>query len=103
MSTKLFDHSADQLERNTDLDRLEARGTLRLAIKQAGLDTKSLTLQQLDTVFEKVMPPELEACGIDTATTVCHAVMAEIRRTADPTDAAPEGSIDAIFHRLGGR
>ena len=103
MSTDLFDHAAEQLERHTNLDRLEARGTLRLAIKQAGLDAKGLTLQQLDAVFEKVMPNELEARGIDAATTTCCTVMAEIRRTAASTDTASKGSVDDIFRRLGGR
>ena len=103
MSTDLFDHAAEQLERHTDLDRLEARGTLRLVVKHAGLDAKSLTLQQLDAVFERVMPKELEVRGIDTAATTCHTIMAEIRRTAAPTDTAQAGNADEIFQRLGGR
>ena len=103
MSTGLFDHAAEQLERHTDLDRLEARGTLRLAIKQAGLEARRLTLPQLDAAFEKVMPNELEARGIAAAATTCHTIMAEIMRTADPTDTARADSADEIFQRLGGR
>jgi hypothetical protein len=102
MSTELFDHAAEQLERATELDRLEARGTLRLALKQTGLEAKNLTLQQLDVVFEKVMPGELETRGIDAAATTCRTVMAEIRRRAGSAGAPPTGSVDEVFRRLGG-
>jgi hypothetical protein len=102
MSTELFDHAAEQLERATELDRLETRGTLRLALKQAGLETKKLTLQQLDVVFEKVMPGELETRGIDSAATTCRTVMAEITRSAGSAGAPPTGSVDEVFRRLGG-
>ena len=103
MSTGLFDLAAEQLERHTDLDRLEARGTLRLAVKNAGLDPKEITLSQLKVVFEKVMPKELLARGIDAAATTCETIMAEITRTADPADAVAKDSVDEIFQRLGGR
>lgn len=33
-----FDFTAERLERSTPLDQLAARGTLRLALKAAGLD-----------------------------------------------------------------
>ena len=62
-----------------------------------------LTLQQLDAVFEKVMPSELEARGIDATATTCRSVMADIRRTSDSTDTASEASVDDIFQRLAGR
>jgi hypothetical protein len=103
MSTGLFDHAAKQLERHTDLDRLEARGTLRLAVKEAGLDAKEITLEQLNVVFEKVMPKELQIRGIDAATTTCQTIMAEITRAAEPADVGAKGSVDEIFQRLGGR
>jgi len=101
MSTTLFDHAADRLESNTPLSRLEARGTLRIAVKEAGLDVNKLTLDGLTAVFERVMPAELEARGIDAAATTCSAVMAEIARTADISTAPVENS-DAVFRRLGG-
>ena len=37
MGAALFDFAADQLEQHTGLSRLEARGTLRIALKDAGL------------------------------------------------------------------
>jgi hypothetical protein len=102
MPTSLFDSAADQLERGTRMDRLEARGTLRLALKQAGLDLQTLTLVQLRAVFEKLMPKELEARGISNAAASCKAVMAEVARGAAPAEPVRSTSSDEILKRLGG-
>ena len=101
MSPTLFDHAADRLESNTHLSRLEARGTLRIALKDAGLDVKNLTLDELSAVFKKIMPKQLEDRGIDSAATTCSAVMAEIASTAN-ISAAPVANADSVFRRLGG-
>jgi hypothetical protein len=103
MSTEIFDLAAEQLERHTDLDRLEARGTLRLAVKEAGLDPKEISLRQIKVVFEKVMPRELEVRGIEAADTTCQTIMDEITRSAGPASANTGNSVDDIFQRLGGR
>lgn len=103
MTTGLFDSAAEQLERHTDLDRLEARGTLRLAIKQAGLDAKRLTLRQLEAIFAKVMPDQLANRGTDQATSVCAAIMVGIARSADGAATTDAANTDEIFERLGGR
>jgi hypothetical protein len=103
MSTGLFDPAAEQLECHTGLDRLEARGTLRLAIKQAGLDAKRLTLRQLEAIFAKVMPGQLAIRGIDQPTSVCEAIMVEIARCADGAPTTDSANTDEVFERLGGR
>jgi hypothetical protein len=102
MQTNLFDCAAEQLEQSTDLDRLEARGTLRLAIKQAGLDSKTLSLPELGVVFEKVMPGELKLRGIGSPKEICGTVIQNLKRTESTTEETPNSSIDDIFHRLGG-
>ncbi|MCZ6785127.1 MAG: hypothetical protein O7G30_17645, partial [Proteobacteria bacterium] len=63
----LFDFAAEQLEHRTDLDRLEARGTLRIALKAAGLDSRSVTAEQLQVAVEKILPTELTTRGIGDA------------------------------------
>ena len=101
MQPELFDSAAKQLEQNTDLDRLEARGTLRIALKQAGLDPNTLTLHELGVVFEKVMPSELEMRGVGDAAEICGALIRNLNVNASPTEAT-SSSIDDIFSRLGG-
>jgi hypothetical protein len=102
VATTLFDIAAERLEETSDMDRLEARGTLRIAVKEAGLDVQNLTIPQLLAVFEKLMPKELEARGVTDAAATCKAVMKDIVSAASVADLATSNSPDEIFKRLGG-
>ncbi len=102
MATTLFDIAAERLEERCDMDRLAARGTLRLAVKEAGLDVQNLTILQLRAVFEKLMPNELEARGVTDAAATCQAVMNDIASAASTADLTTSSSPDEIFKRLGG-
>ncbi len=84
------------------MDRLAARGTLRIALKEAGLDAQNLSIPQLRAVFEKLMPKELEARGVTNAAATCQTVMDDIARVASASDRAAPISPDEIFRRLGG-
>jgi hypothetical protein len=103
MGTQLFECAADKLETLTELDRLEARGTLRIALKEAGLDAKSLTLPHLETVFERVMPEQLKLRAVDDVQAICSAVMKEVRMANVPSAEGTASSADEVFGRLGGR
>ena len=102
MAAALFDIAAERLEESSGLDRLEARGTLRLAVKEAGLDVQNLSVPQLQAVFEKLMPKELEARGVTDAAATCKSVMKDIVNSASTADVATSSSPDEIFKRLGG-
>ncbi len=102
MATGLFDIASERLEENTEMDRLAARGTIRIAIKDAGLDVNSVTIPQLRTVFEKLMPPELDARGVRNAVAICATVMDEITRAASAAGLKAPESPDDVFKRLGG-
>jgi len=102
MAAVLFDIAADKLGESTDMDRLAARGTLRLALKQAGLDPQNLNVAQLRAVFEKLMPTELEARGVPDAAATCKAVMDQVANAASTADLEASSSPDEIFKRLGG-
>ena len=87
----------EALENESTLDRLEARGTIRLALRQAGLDARSVTAAQLTVVVEKILPTELETRGVESD--VCPRLvssLANLTETASPND-SPEG----VFSRLG--
>jgi hypothetical protein len=101
MATDLFDLAAEKLEQTTNMDRLAARGTLRIALKEAGLDAHKLTLPQLRAVFERLMPKELDARGVSDAAATCKTAMDEIARSADAIDIASSASPDDVFKRLG--
>ena len=67
MSETLFEFVAARLEERSELDRLEARGTVRIALKESGLDPRSVTLEQMAVMLVRAMPKELSARGIQGA------------------------------------
>ncbi len=94
-----FDFVCGELERETSLDRLEARGTVRLALKQAGLEARSVTPDQIGVVVEKLLPTELEARGIENGAGLCGRIRTGLAGvSAGDTGETP----DAVFQRLGG-
>jgi hypothetical protein len=100
-STSPFDYVCERLERSSALSSLEARGTVRLALKRAGFDARSVSAEELAVVVTKVLPEELKARAIDDADGVCERLVTELagggfRSGAD--DDAPE----SVFRRLGG-
>jgi len=93
-----FDRACTELERLSNLDRLEARGTVRLALKQSGLEARTVTPDQMKVVLDKVLPGELASRGIDDAS-ICQTIAGGLAGL----DAGPIGdSPDAVFERLGG-
>jgi hypothetical protein len=98
MDATLFDLAAEQLEQHAGFDRLEARGTLRIALKAAGLKPNNLTGAQLQVVFEKVMPEELKSHGVSDMQDVCAAVLADLG-SAGAAHASTTNP-DEIFGRL---
>ena len=101
MAHELFDFAAEQLEHHTPLDRFEARGTLRIALKEAGLDSKRVTPGQLCVVLAKVMPRELETRGVGDSTAVCNAVTHDLMKSCALTDMPASSDPDEVFSRLG--
>ena len=102
MAADLFDFAADRLEHHAGLDRLEARGTLRIALKAAGLEPQNLTGDQLQVVFEKVMPGELDSRGVNDAPAICAAVIANLASIGGSAADACATSPDDVFRRLAG-
>jgi hypothetical protein len=93
-----FDFVCDELERETSLDRLEARGTVRIAAKNAGLDPNTATPKELAVVVEKVLPKELATRGVDRSEAICEALA---KRVAIRHAGAARETPEAIFARLG--
>jgi hypothetical protein len=95
-----FDFLCSELELGSDLDRLEARGTVRIAVKQAGLDPHTATPRDLAVVAQKVLPGELAARGIDDSGALCSSLA---KRVAAFDAGEAQETPEAIFARLGGR
>ena len=97
-----FDWVCSELEQRTCLDRLETRGTVRLALKEAGLDPRSLTAIQMKVVIEKVMPAELESRGVENAESVCRELGPGLDHLAAEGDDSSRETPEAVFRRLAG-
>lgn len=95
-----FSFVTEALERETSLDRLESRGTVRLALKQAGLDASSVTADQMQVVLRKILPAELESRSIADAAATCESVAGRLSGLGP--DAGGADTPEAVFARLGG-
>ena len=95
---KLFELVAEQLERLTDMSRLEARGTLRLALKEALFDPERIVPSEMKAVVQKVLLGELEVRRIERPERVCESLVALIEDLAFAS--TQPDSADEIFGRL---
>jgi hypothetical protein len=95
-----FDWICGELERLTCLDTLEARGTLRLSLKKAGLEARSVSPQQLAVVVGRLLTGELRDRGIENADQVCEDLLTRLKSHAVASSA--EESPEEVFRRLGG-
>ena len=99
--SSVFDRTCEELERATSFDSLSARGTIRLALKSAGLDARTVSSEQMTVVLKRVLPSELGARGVADPDKVCATVASRISGLA-PSPAASGSSVEEIFRRLGG-
>jgi len=99
--TEAFTIVCDHLERATGLERPAARGTVRLALKEAGLSPESVTPQQMGVVTEKILPKELESLRISDVQGHCQAIRGRLRRLGGQ-DGGGQSSPEAVFERLAG-
>lgn len=93
-----FAWTCQELENETELDRLEARGTVRISLKNSGLEASSVLPDQMKVVIERVLPRELTARGVDGAAEICKRMAARVS-TITPGGIAE--SPDEVFRRLG--
>jgi hypothetical protein len=97
-----FEWVSVELERISSLDRLEARGTLRLAVKKAGLDAGSVTARQMEVVLRELLPGELESRGVDDAGSACEQLVRGLATAGLAESEGADDSPEAVFQRLGG-
>ena len=94
-----FEFVCNELERLTKMTRLEARGTVRLALKEAGLAPATVRGAEMQVVLQKVMPRELSARGIEGADALCQTIAGGVGKLKED---AGNQSPEAVFSRLAG-
>ncbi|MEM7409045.1 MAG: hypothetical protein AAF430_02280 [Myxococcota bacterium] len=95
-----FDHASHCLEAETEFDRLAARGTVRLLLKKAGLEPRTVSPREMAVAVEKLLADELRARGVANPDVLCQRLAGELAGLRDAE--TPEGP-EAVFARLGGR
>jgi hypothetical protein len=96
----IFETVANALQGAAGMDVLATRGTLRLALKSAGLDAKDVTALQMRVVLERLLPEELERRGVQGARELCARLVEAVGR-AEPAATEPDASSpEAIFRRM---
>jgi hypothetical protein len=100
MADSIFDLVADEVERRTDLEKLEARGTVRLALREAGLDPRSVTVEQMSVILERVLPSEMRSRGVDQPEQVCEAILVALKTAHPVSENVESESPEAIFRCL---
>lgn len=93
-----FELVAVELERLTDLDRLESRGTLRLVLKEAFFEAHSVDITQMTMIVERTLAQALASRGVDGSASICERLAIALK-SSDLSSSAAQ-SPDAIFDRL---
>jgi hypothetical protein len=100
VSESLFEFAAAELQKRSDLEDLEARGTIRLALKSSGLTAREVTQEQMVVVIDQVLPRELQLRGIENPEGVCGELSQAVKgfeaENGEPAGATPED----VFSRL---
>lgn len=90
--SRVFERVADELERLSKLSRLEARGTLRFALREAGFLPRNVTPRQMIVVLEKTLSSLLVKRGVREGATICHQIGILVRETMGMESSEGEAS-----------
>jgi len=86
------------LEEESSLTRIQARGTIRLALRDGGLDPETVTVGQMLMVVERILPRELKRRALSDS--ICKSLASRLRLLGTEDHLRHE-SPEAIFARLG--
>ena len=87
------------LENSSSLTKLEARGTIRIALKEAGFEAKTATPKVLAAVVQRLLPDELRSRRVADPDAVCRTIAVALEGM---TSESASETAEAVFKRLGG-
>jgi hypothetical protein len=73
-----FERTCEMIERGTLLNRLQARGTMRFALKAAGFDARSVNRPQMLATILQALPDELRRRGVDDCQSLCNRIAEQL-------------------------
>ncbi len=98
-NSPVFEWIAHELEAATALTKLEARGTIRLALQELGLTVTGVARSPMQFTLARVLPRLLSSRGITESDAVCEALASGLEIADLPLG---HESPEDIFARLGG-
>lgn len=99
--SRAFEWAAAEMEPVFGMSRLETRGTLRLALKEAGIEPRLVNARQLAVVMERILPRLLRARRIAEPDPACTSLALRLREMR--FDDSMSNSAEDIFRRLARR
>ena len=100
MPESLFESVAAELQKRSNLENLEARGTIRLALKASGLTVREVTREQMIVVIDQIMPRELRVRGVENPETVCGELSQAVKGVEVEEGKSTGTSPEDVFRRL---
>ena len=101
VDSPVFERTCEEIEQRTGLDRLTARGTVRIGLKAAGLDFSSVDARQMIATLRRVLPEELTSRGVEAAAALCEEVVAAIEDIDFEASGDRAGTAAATMTRFG--
>jgi hypothetical protein len=101
----VFEWTSAALERATTFNSLQARGTVRLALKKAGLDATTVNVVGMAAVLGKLMPKELASRKIENGEAICAQLVTDLKNAdvaADLARRSDEQTPEDVFRRMFG-
>lgn len=99
MNSPVFEWVAQTLEEASSLTRLEARGTVRLALREVGLTVTGVARRPMLFVLKKILPRFLHSRGVPEPERICIALAARLEQASLPSVGE---SPEHVFARMGG-
>jgi hypothetical protein len=100
VSESLFEFVAAELQKRSDLENLEARGTIRLALKSSGLTASEVTREQMVVIIDQVLPRELQVRGVENPDGVCGELSQAVKGFEVEEGESAGASPEDVFRRL---
>ncbi len=98
LGSEAFQTVSTTVEQMTSLTGPQARGAVRLALKEAGLEAALASRDEMLVVLEKIMPRMLAAQGVDEARSA--AALASAAKLLEAAEGSERAGPASVFDRL---
>ena len=101
MSTStVFEWVGAALQQQTTLPAAQARGMLRLALRDGGLEATTVTSKEMAAVIERLLPDRLRKGGVADPASVCLRLSIGLKAKHFDGDDAARPRAEEFFHRV---